>query len=798
MTDEDFEEDFYEDVGADGGADEVHHEDVKGLLSNPIVKIGAVILVLGGLVLGYKFMPKDSAEDAKIVLRVGGKSNVKFVPGQENLDPAFKKALEESNEREADLAAKTGGSALPAPIGTDKNNSENDASTIDGMGKSSSLDEWRRSSKKKRTNVRSMNEGDYGSGENTDCVPDLDQCVDLLKKSGMLADVCKEQLQEMGLLDKMCEDVLSQNGMLGDMKVRECKKLLSDSGLIGPDGKILDGALADNQNMTDASGVLSGKNTTGALGYDENGKPTVYKDGDIIRDKFGNVVLDENGTPMVYEDGKFLKDKDGNLVLDKNGRPIPINNMKDGECVDDGYLRDKDCNLILGPDGKPILKGDAQNGFLRDANGNLILDKNGNPIPVNGRADGFLRDANGNLILDKNGNPIPINNAENGKCVDDGYLRDKNCNLILGPDGKPILKNGKADGFLRDANGNLILDENGNPIATNNFVNGKCIDDGYLRDEKCNLILGPDGKPMLKNGLGLGSGMNSGMEEGMVNFVDPSKAGQAGTAGGYTPEQVQALTKQMMAILETKVPEDMKQVIITTKESPYQEKLRKDAEAETAASKGASTTSSGSSTTSNASSSASGMSEEEIAKQALAMPGDIFYAQTITEVNSDVPGLVMALVLTGPFTGGKAIGKFTLEEEHLVLEFESIIKDDVTYPVEAVALDQNTSLPAMATDVNHHYITRILIPFAAKFLEGYSKAIVETGTTTKTDDSGTDTTENPEPDATESLYSGFEEASGVIVDELDASGTPAVTVKIQKGTTFGLMVISKVTVGSAR
>lgn len=765
IDDEDFEDDFYEDFDDDID-DAPQSADVAGLASSPIVKIGAVILVAGALTLGYLMMPEDNSDDSKIVLRVGDKTNVTYVPGQEKLDPAFKKALEESNKQDAIRAEKTGGSALPAPIGTNKESTSADAMRINNNSDQDTLDAWRKSARQKRRGVRSMKGGNYGSGE-TDCVPDLDQCMDLLKKSGMLADLCKEHLKEMGLLDEMCKSHLAEKGMLGDMKVAQCKKLLGDSGLVGPDGKIIDGALFnDNKNMTDGSDVLGGAgdasdlaNRKGAIGYDADGNRTMLKDGDTIRDANGNALLDANGNEIIYKDGEFLRDKDGNLVFGADG------------------------NVVRGADDE----------FLRDKDGNLILDENGNPIRLR----------NGKVVSNDDGlGSSGLSAEELARLAEIARLEELAKQGGLSPEElarlaelKRLAELARLEELAKQ--GGLSAEELARLAELKRLAE-------LARQAELARLAALENDGLGQNGLGGAAGLGQdGLggygQDAMVSFVDPNKAdsGVVG-AGGTSPEQIQMLTEQMAAILQTKIPEEMKQIIITAKESPYQEMLKEQVEMEKAMAlqmaKGGSAAAAASSGDVYVD---TGPSEEEIAQQVIAAPGDIVYAQILTAVNSDVPGTVLAQILTGPFTGGKAIGSFSLADESLVLSFETIIKDDISYPIEAVALDRETSLPGLADDVDHHYITRVVLPFAAKFLEGYSAAIAETGTTTETDDSGTDTTEDPEPDHKESLYAGFEEASGVIVDEIDSRATPPVTVKINRGTTFGLLFTSKVTVGNA-
>jgi len=739
-NEEDFEDDdLYEDFDDAGSSVEATPASGSGtghgsFTSSPVFKIGIVLLIVGGLAGTFMFKSDDAEKVSKTVLRVGTNTGVTYVPGQENLDPAFKKALEESNKQQAEQAAQTGGSALPTPVGATKTQEDKDANDLIKDKDKDPLDEWRRSKDSLANGAggKSMNSGAYNyGGDKTDCVPSLDQCKDLLKEAGLLKDMCDQYLKEAGLVDELCKNLLKEKGIDGDTKLTQCKKLMEDAGILGADGNLIGGPLLDGDPrlMSDGSAVLG---NGGVLGDNGNGINDGY-----LRDKDGNLILDKNGNPIALNsdsatDG-YLRDKDGSLILDENSNPIIANGMVDGKCIEDGYVRDKDCNLVLGADGKPILKSDASLGL-----------------------DGNVHDKSGNVLLDKNGNPI--------SAADAGMLGNG------GLAGLGALGNGANGAGLAGLGGANGLGANG---------------------------LGANGADALNGGMGYAG--DGSMPEGMANFVDPNKAAQM-NGGTANPEMAKNLANQMRAILQTKVPVEMQAAVITAKISPYDE-MQQALAAQTTA--GGTKTAAPPSTYAAANAAAaasedSGEDEKDVATKVLAAAGDIFYAQILTEVNSDVPGKVLAMVMTGPFAGGKVIGEFSLEEEYLVLEFDTIVKDDVTYSIDAMALNNNTSLPALATDVDHHYISRVLLPAAAKFIEGYSKAIAETGTEEEEDGgTGDKTTKTPDPSPKESLYAGFEEAAGVVADEIDANSAPPVTVRIDRGTTFGLLMLDKVTVGDA-
>lgn len=111
--------------------------------------------------------------------------------------------------------------------------------------------------------------------------------------------------------------------------------------------------------------------------------------------------------------------------------------------------------------------------------------------------------------------------------------------------------------------------------------------------------------------------------------------------------------------------------------------------------------------------------------QILVQAGTVNYAQMLTEANSDVPGPILAQILSGPFAGGRAVGTFEYFEEYLILRFKLISFKGKDYIVDALALDPDTTLGAVATEVDHRYFTRIVLPAAAQFVSGFTSALAQ-------------------------------------------------------------------------
>ncbi len=178
--------------------------------------------------------------------------------------------------------------------------------------------------------------------------------------------------------------------------------------------------------------------------------------------------------------------------------------------------------------------------------------------------------------------------------------------------------------------------------------------------------------------------------------------------------------------------------------------------------------------------------------------GEILYAQLITEANSDVPGPVLAEIMSGPLKGSKILGDFEVQNELITLNFNTIVYKEESLGIEAVAVDPNTTLTGMATEVDHRYFRRIVLPMAAAFVEGAAEAISESGRTNITIQGETVAEETEETDSNQEVASGIEEAGEELRDILEEmADNTEVLVRIASGTPMGILFISPVVDDSA-
>ncbi len=172
--------------------------------------------------------------------------------------------------------------------------------------------------------------------------------------------------------------------------------------------------------------------------------------------------------------------------------------------------------------------------------------------------------------------------------------------------------------------------------------------------------------------------------------------------------------------------------------------------------------------------------------------GTVSYAQLLTEANSDVPGPIMAQIMAGPFKGARAIGAFEVSNKQLILRFTNINYRGVDYPVNTLALDNDTTLGGLVTEYDGRYFSRVVIPAAAAFVEGFGTTYADRASETTV--VGNSVIESKEKASTrEAIGEGLGEAARTvsdIVNEEARSIKPLVRVAV--GTPFGMFFLASV------
>ena len=168
-------------------------------------------------------------------------------------------------------------------------------------------------------------------------------------------------------------------------------------------------------------------------------------------------------------------------------------------------------------------------------------------------------------------------------------------------------------------------------------------------------------------------------------------------------------------------------------------------------------------------------------------PGEGFYARTLYAVDSDYPGPVVLELLQPPLAGAVAYGGFERVGTRLVLRLTSLTWQGRTFPVDAWAVDPDCACYGIEGEVDRHFLSRVLLPAAARFAEGFMSAIAMPARTLTFED-GAVLQERAEAGSEEATYAGLGAATRTLGDILMADAPKATTVRIPRDTPLMVMI----------
>ena len=175
----------------------------------------------------------------------------------------------------------------------------------------------------------------------------------------------------------------------------------------------------------------------------------------------------------------------------------------------------------------------------------------------------------------------------------------------------------------------------------------------------------------------------------------------------------------------------------------------------------------------------------------LVMAGTVLYGQTITEADSDIPAPILVSMLSGPFSGGRAIGTFQKTDDYLILAFGTIIKDKKEYHVNALAIDPDTTLDGLETDIDHHYFERFVLPAAAGFISGVGNYAQQAGSTVTSATYGV-TQSYPPLSTHQEILAGLGQSANALSSAVQRESNVQPTIYVASGTGIGIMFINTV------
>jgi intracellular multiplication protein IcmE len=126
-------------------------------------------------------------------------------------------------------------------------------------------------------------------------------------------------------------------------------------------------------------------------------------------------------------------------------------------------------------------------------------------------------------------------------------------------------------------------------------------------------------------------------------------------------------------------------------------------------------------------SNATGSSASSAASGTVLVPaGRGVYAHPILALNSDETSPVVMQADSGPIAGDRMVGSFERQDDRLIIHISSIVHQGQVISCDGVVIAPDTMEASVATGVDEHYLSRVILPAAAAFIQRLGQAIATT------------------------------------------------------------------------
>ncbi|EDF5515160.1 conjugal transfer protein TraO [Salmonella enterica] len=180
------------------------------------------------------------------------------------------------------------------------------------------------------------------------------------------------------------------------------------------------------------------------------------------------------------------------------------------------------------------------------------------------------------------------------------------------------------------------------------------------------------------------------------------------------------------------------------------------------------------------------------------IPGLSRYPGTIdTAIDSDNPeSKVIAVIPAGKLQGAQlAAPNVQLAGDGVIVNFKTLAFNGMTCTIDAYAQDDETQRSSIATDVNHRYVTRIILPALANGIGKVGQLYEDSNTQILTTNSGTVTgrTGTPDGNAVAGVIAGGIGQQTAQVMTQDASRLPVTQVNVDRRQVVSILFMKPVT-----
>lgn len=188
---------------------------------------------------------------------------------------------------------------------------------------------------------------------------------------------------------------------------------------------------------------------------------------------------------------------------------------------------------------------------------------------------------------------------------------------------------------------------------------------------------------------------------------------------------------------------------------------------------------------------------EALANTVIVPPYAQTYAQLLTEIDTDEPSMVKAIVPSGmPYAGAELYAStYKRLNKDVDLTFDAMVYQGHAYKITAKPLDMRSSRTALSGEVKHHYFSRIVLPALANGVAATGQLFAQADQTTVVTPQGGIVATTPSTPSGRNIagtmVGGIGQTSSQVIGQ-EAAQIPIKETIVRKGEIIGIQFIGSV------
>lgn len=171
---------------------------------------------------------------------------------------------------------------------------------------------------------------------------------------------------------------------------------------------------------------------------------------------------------------------------------------------------------------------------------------------------------------------------------------------------------------------------------------------------------------------------------------------------------------------------------------------------------------------------------------------EIYGAETLSPVDTDGTSYVSARITSGKLNGAFLIGNVRLANENVETTFTQMRFNGKTYPIQAIALDQQTATNALEGNIDRKILQRYVMPVGLAVVQGFATAKAQVAQTSNAVSGAGIITNVPAPTTEQARNAGVAKGLDILGQRINQQANQPIAVTLNPYHAIGIMFMQPV------